>query len=131
MLKTINPETIYDWTTGDTTFFYKALSGPQSVFTVDSLFATLINKCVTKVTNIEIDGVEHLEWKNDGKLSDRLPFAIANLLASEIFAVSKLSDAEAKNSQSPSGSEPSDSPGGVAVTVVTSNASKKSTKPKS
>lgn len=128
MLKTINPETIYEWQYEDSIFYYKALAGPQTVFTVDALYNALIDKCVTKVTNIEINGVEHKEWVNDGSLSSRLPFAIANQLAAAIFDVSRLTQVEAKNSPSPSGQVSSEIPGGVVVSVSTSNATKKSTK---
>jgi hypothetical protein len=119
-MKTLNPKETFEWSYSEcpeTVFTYQAASGPNTSMSQDSFSAKVINKYVLYVTNIEIDGVEVAKWMNDGSLSFRLPFPIANLLSTEILMNSLLSVGESKNSNVPSGSPTSEEPDGTVTNV--------------
>lgn len=118
MLKCFDPKETFTFVSPlapDTEFTFRAMSGPVVYFGLESLSTLAVNKFVTKVTNIEI--LEMVETEVDGKkvktavrkeyaefipaehpeirLSDQLPFQVANPLFDAIWDKSSLTKKEA------------------------------------
>lgn len=119
-LKSLNPNEVFEWSykqCPETVFKFHCFSGPSSFVHPDIIAMRAINQCVISVSNFEVGGVEHPEWKNNGELSKMLPFPICNALAAEILSHSQLENIEKKALKSQSGSDSSEETDGNATSV--------------
>lgn len=136
MLRTIDPDHLHEWSSTaapDTVFYFRPLTGMLIYTDMDELTAHMINKCVVKITNIEIGGVEYPMWEKDPKnpvdLYKILPYQIVMPLQGKIWSASRLSEVELGELKPQVGSQSSETDSTVpTVTEEVPSASKPAAK---